>query len=533
MNVRELKNSRSGYLSQLSRLYGEAEKLMYDNKYHEVRTIQFTIVDQFDRLQRAHKTYVQHIHDPGELDKAEEAMSRDGHGFDEMMSRIEEYLVSPKRSMMDDQYMWDKVSVASSRASTSSTKLKEAQIKEKLATLKLKQLEEQLELERSMEEEKYKLQRAIEEQERIIKVKKREFENKAALKRQMDELEQSQMETALWEQELNDEEVSIRHSKLNSVQGNINKEGSPSEAAGLRREIKSEHVGNTSRPAVRPKDDDHHQYNDRLPQAIKYQDYGYTPNDAHRPRMARSPTTHDRMLDHYGEGIYLATTLPKPELLQFSGDAKDYFRFITNFEVNLGSQLSDNRLKLSYLIQYCKGEAKSVIENCVLLDPEVGYDQACELLKERYGKPHTIARSYIDGLTRGPILKPNDISALIRLAQDMAQCQLTLSKLGYVSDLHSTETLQNIVKRLPNHVRSKWVETAACIVEEGREPNFGDLCNFVKGRARVVSTVYGQEFAQDNKFKPQIKKPNPNSKVNTLLTKTENEHQTNEKVSKS
>ncbi|XP_053400462.1 uncharacterized protein LOC128557274 [Mercenaria mercenaria] len=84
--------------------------------------------------------------------------------------------------------------------------------------------------------------------------------------------------------------------------------------------------------------------------------------------------------------------LPKPELLAFNGSVIDYTKFIKNFETNVESKVSDNRLKLSYLIQYCSGEAKSCIEDCVLLSSDDGYKRAKEILQSRYGRPQVIAK---------------------------------------------------------------------------------------------------------------------------------------------
>ena len=76
----------------------------------------------------------------------------------------------------------------------------------------------------------------------------------------------------------------------------------------------------------------------------------------------------------------LATTLqegfnlPKQELLTFNGTPTDYCKFIKNFETNTENSISANGLRLSYLIQYCNGEAKSSIEDCVLLEQSDGYE---------------------------------------------------------------------------------------------------------------------------------------------------------------
>ena len=103
----------------------------------------------------------------------------------------------------------------------------------------------------------------------------------------------------------------------------------------------------------------------------------------------------------------LATTpqeglnLPKPELLTFNGTPTDYCKFVKNFEANIETCISDDRLRLSYLIQYCNGEAKSSIEDCVLLEPSDGYKRARSILYS-HGRPYLVARSYIDTLVKGP-----------------------------------------------------------------------------------------------------------------------------------
>ena len=88
--------------------------------------------------------------------------------------------------------------------------------------------------------------------------------------------------------------------------------------------------------------------------------------------------------------------LPKPEILTFNGNVLDYCKFIKIFETNVESKVTDNRLRLSYLIQYCAGEAKSCIEDCVLLDSNEGYERARAILRSRYGRTHIIARTCFD-----------------------------------------------------------------------------------------------------------------------------------------
>ena len=181
--------------------------------------------------------------------------------------------------------------------------------------------------------------------------------------------------------------------------------------------------------------------------------------------------------------------LPKPELLTFDGNPLDYWRFINNFDANM-SLVSDVHARLKYLIQHCKGKAKEAIQDCVTLRPVDGYNEARQILHDIYGRPHVIARSYIDQLVRGSDIRPSDVQGLQKLGLLMQKSQRTLGQMGCVSDLDNSENLLKITRPLPNHIRAKWVERADSIIEAGYEPNFADLTRFVQERARVVNIVW-------------------------------------------
>ena len=98
----------------------------------------------------------------------------------------------------------------------------------------------------------------------------------------------------------------------------------------------------------------------------------------------------------------------------FSGDPMQYWKFITNFETAIESQVSDNRKRLGYLIQHCTGESKAYIKDCVIMPESEGYRRARELLHKHYGQPHVIARAYISILVNGSQIRGGDSAALSR-----------------------------------------------------------------------------------------------------------------------
>ncbi len=210
--------------------------------------------------------------------------------------------------------------------------------------------------------------------------------------------------------------------------------------------------------------------------------------------------------------------MPRPEIITFDGNPIDYFRFTHSFDTNISARTKDNRQKLSYLIQYCSGDAKEAIVDCVFMEPEAGYMTARDILKRQFGSPHIISRSYIKSLKEGPQVKPNDSIGLSRLSMQMERCEITLDHMGYSSDINSTDTILTISRRLPFYLRMKWAEKADTIIEQNREPAFKDLVNFVKRSARVASTLYGQDIAdqQQRENKPATSAPKP--RVTTMAT---------------
>ena len=126
-------------------------------------------------------------------------------------------------------------------------------------------------------------------------------------------------------------------------------------------------------------------------------------------------------------------SVPRPEILTFSGDPLHYWKFINSFDSSVGNLLDNRQAKLSYLIQYCKGEARECIDDCIILKPSKGYKMAREILLKRYDQTHIIAQSYILQLVDGDLIKSNDPTSLSKLALQMRKCVMTLEQIGYRS----------------------------------------------------------------------------------------------------
>ena len=172
--------------------------------------------------------------------------------------------------------------------------------------------------------------------------------------------------------------------------------------------------------------------------------------------------------------------LPTCEIPSFDGNPKSYQRFMQTFKLVVETNTSDPCSRLNLLIQYTSGEARLVIEDCVLLDPKHGYERAKQLLKQNFGNFYDIARTYIDGLIYGETIEEDNPKKLLDFSRKLTKTEDTLTALGYTADINATSNLILIANRMPGFLQVKWADQAYDIQETGREPTFHDLANFVE-----------------------------------------------------
>ena len=485
------KRVRSANLSQLTKLYNELERNMcsFDNNDY-VRSLYKKIVERFDQFKSAHLQCLDLCTETDVANILIEHFDSCQKNFVEFQERYTQWVTAGQRPTPEDD---DRSHVSSatctSRTSVSSQdRLRNARAKRLIAELKLEKLSKRQELERAQ----------------------RELELKQQLFEQQCVVDEAALEESVWQQAVNEDTDTTTKSTIIPV---------PLQSS-TRETVYRPEATVIIEAKVRPE-----------VSQIDAQDNLST--DSTRAET-NDVSSRDAAFQQLANTLQEGFNLPKPELLTFNGTPADYCKFISNFETNIGTRVSDDRLRLSYLIQYCNGEAKSCIEDCVLLEPSEGYERARSILYSRYGRPHVIARSYIDKLVDGPQIRASDTDGLSRLALEMQKCEITLSKLGFASDVDNTENLRRIVKRLPMHLRAKWVDVAHSINEpasgrHGREPRFSDLAKFVDEKSRIASSMYGLDLTRENsqfkgsKGSPSKQQGNGEVNVNTLVITSENQ----------
>ena len=115
-----------------------------------------------------------------------------------------------------------------------------------------------------------------------------------------------------------------------------------------------------------------------------------------------------------------------------------------------------------------------------------GYEEARNLLSQRYGSESALAAAFVDQFENLCRLKPDDIEGLDHFALQLMKCKNAFRFNS--TTMSDPRTLRSISAKLPVHSQHKWRYRADAINEdERRSVVFEDLVNFVVKEARVAT----------------------------------------------
>ena len=191
--------------------------------------------------------------------------------------------------------------------------------------------------------------------------------------------------------------------------------------------------------------------------------------------------------------LSLTLTLPHAEVQTFDGDPVNYCNFIRSFKNLIEAKTKSSSTRLYYLLQYTSGDVQELMQSCLSMRPDEGYQEARRLLKERYGQGYKIASAYITRVTNGPPIKNEDGHALQKFSVLLTSCKNTLKEIGYLNKIENQDSLQKVVERLPFQLRQRWRDVADDIRNnKQREITFEDIARFVESKARALNhPVFG------------------------------------------
>ena len=192
-------------------------------------------------------------------------------------------------------------------------------------------------------------------------------------------------------------------------------------------------------------------------------------------------------------------SIPKVELDSYDGDPREYQAFISMFDELVDSKLKDDQLKLSRLLQYTTGTAKSAIKSCSLIGGSDGYAQARAILKSRFGNTHLVTQTIIADLRNGKrVTKPHE---LLQLADDLSTASAALRQLDKLSEVDTQQMIKDVLSRCQQYVLNKWRRKALDFKRDNdMYPGFDKFVEFVRQLASEASDpVYGSQQGSSGK----------------------------------
>ncbi|XP_072171548.1 uncharacterized protein [Diadema setosum] len=225
---------------------------------------------------------------------------------------------------------------------------------------------------------------------------------------------------------------------------------------------------------------------------------------------------------HQNRRLIDAVSLRNAELMKFNGNPLHYFEFMRSFDNLIGESALDDGTKLIKLFQCCEGEAKGIIQCCMVMVPHHGYQRARELLEERFGSRHKIADAWMKQVTGGPPFHASDKKGLQKFSDQLKTCVETLNALSLTREMSSQRELLKVVDRLPFYLKGRWLKVVQDIRHKGGCPDITDVVKFVSAAAEEVNDpVFGEITVQSKSdaAKPNFKKQQNNkSSYSTVAT---------------
>ena len=179
--------------------------------------------------------------------------------------------------------------------------------------------------------------------------------------------------------------------------------------------------------------------------------------------------------------------LPAPEPTVFSGDPMRYPSWKGAFQTLIDQRGIPPLERIHYLKRYLGGAALEAVEGFCLLTTADAYEQARNLLDERFGDPFIVANAFRDKLDAWPNIAPRDGSALRKFADFLRQCNTAMQTTESLNILNDSRENRKLLCKLPDWLVTRWSRIVAEWTQKMRSfPPFKEFMNFVVKEADIA-----------------------------------------------
>ena len=116
------------------------------------------------------------------------------------------------------------------------------------------------------------------------------------------------------------------------------------------------------------------------------------------------------------------------------------------FDESVGQANIDDKAKLTRLLQYTTGSARSATDCCALIGGSKGYDEASTIPEEMFGDPYVITTTLLENLTVNKEVRSP--AALRLLADEIIGARIILQAKSMYTELYNQHHIKVIGSRL-------------------------------------------------------------------------------------
>lgn len=176
--------------------------------------------------------------------------------------------------------------------------------------------------------------------------------------------------------------------------------------------------------------------------------------------------------------------LPKLDMPIFSGSTQDWLSFRDLFIAIVHKNITlSGAEKLQYLKLALRGEPAQLIQSFAITD--LNYQEAWNLLNERYQNTREIVNAHIDRMLSQVTLHQESATGLRKLADTTTECRRSLELLEVPVKEWDAIIVNIISKKLDPDSRRHWELS----LTTDAIPTFEQLSSFIDQRARALTTI--------------------------------------------
>ena len=203
-----------------------------------------------------------------------------------------------------------------------------------------------------------------------------------------------------------------------------------------------------------------------------------------------SPSSEESVVDTLAKALAKSVNLnrlPIPEPSVFTGDPLQYMEWKSSFETLIERKDVPPEEKLFFLKRYTGGAARKALEGFFYDSSETAYDNAREVLDERYGHPFVAQRAFRSKLDKWPKIGAADPEGLRNLADFLQGCRNAIQHVPSLSILSDSTENQKLLSKLPDWLSARWNREVTQTLEKTKlYPDFAQFVDFMKKEAKVA-----------------------------------------------